>query len=71
MRTALSLRTLAAAALTALVTLAACHLTPVGSPLTAQATAPEVALDSTLGPLRSPQALAGGPLVLVFYRGHW
>jgi len=71
MRSAHSRRALVGAALMMLAAFSACRLTSTGSPLLAQATAPAMVLESTLGPLNSQSALAGGPLVLVFYRGHW
>lgn len=68
---AVSGRVLAGAALLLLMVLASCRLTPTGSPLSAQAMAPPMVLASTLGQLNSQSALASGPLVLVFYRGHF
>lgn len=71
MRTARSLPSLGGAALALLAIVAACHLTPKAPPLLAAATAPQFAVESTLGPQSSQAALARGPLLLVFYRGHW
>jgi hypothetical protein len=49
----------------------ACRLAPAGRPLPTAATAPAFHLESTVGPLDVRAALAAGPLVLLFYRGHW
>ena len=62
---------LGALALVVATTLAACRLTTKTPPLLAQAAGPAFAIDSTLGPLSSQEALSRGPLVLIFYRGHW
>lgn len=53
------------------LTAGGCRLATVGSPLATQTAAPAATLESTLGPLSTQSALAQGPLVLVFYRGHW
>lgn len=50
---------------------AGCHVKTTGEPLALETLAPPVKLSSTMGELDSRQALARGPLVLVFYRGHW
>lgn len=57
--------------LTALTSLSACRLHTTTPPLAAQAAAPAFTLDSTAGSLSAQSALSSGPLVLVFYRGHW
>jgi hypothetical protein len=49
----------------------ACRLTPAATPLSLRTVAPPFSLPSTAGVLDSRAALAQGPLVLVFYRGHW
>jgi hypothetical protein len=54
-----------------LTALGACRLHTTTPPLAAQAAAPAFALASTAGPLDAQSTLAGGPLLLVFYRGHW
>ena len=70
MRLAHSISLLVCAALLT-ATLSACRLKTTGAPLALQAATPATLLDSTLGPQSSQSALAQGPLVLVFYRGHW
>lgn len=54
-----------------LTALSACRLHTTTPPLAAQAAAPAFTLDSTAGSLSAQSALSSGPLVLVFYRGHW
>ena len=51
--------------------LLSCALRGVVAPLEVGPTAPPVLLASTDGPQDSRQALQRGPLVLIFYRGHW
>lgn len=54
-----------------LTALSACRLHTTTPPLAAQAVTPAFTLDSTAGSLSAQSALSSGPLVLVFYRGHW
>lgn len=48
-----------------------CRLSPKAVPATEQALITPFVAESTLGRLDSAAALAQGPLVLIFYRGHW
>ena len=50
---------------------AGCRLQTTSEPLALQAVAPSLVLSSTAGTLDSKQAISQGPLVLIFYRGHW
>ncbi len=54
-----------------MATQGACRLHTTGSQPALRAAAPALLLESSLGPLDSRAALAHGPLVLIFYRGHW
>lgn len=54
-----------------LATQGGCRLQTTGSQPAVQTAAPAALLDSSLGVLDSRAALARGPLVLIFYRGHW
>jgi len=48
-----------------------CRLTATGPALPVAARPAGFVLASTQGPLDSAAAVAQGPLVLIFYRGHW
>lgn len=48
-----------------------CALVPKAVPLTEQAAPQPFTLASNQGPLSSSDALARGPLVVLFYRGHF
>lgn len=54
-----------------LVGLAGCMLHATGPTLETAATPASFTLPSTGGTLDSAAAVARGPLVLIFYRGHW
>lgn len=54
-----------------LVGLAGCRLHATGPALAEAARPASFTLPSTSGTLDSAAALAQGPLVLIFYRGHW
>lgn len=55
----------------AVVSAGGCQLRAVTPALPENATPPPFTLASTGGTLDSAAALAKGPLVLIFYRGHW
>ena len=57
--------------LACLLVASACQLKRTGPSLPPQSMAPPVVLESTRGPLDTQAAISRGPLVLVFYRGHW
>lgn len=54
-----------------LLSLAACQLHSTGHTLETAAIPASFTLPSTEGTLDSAAALSKGPLVLIFYRGHW
>lgn len=60
-----------AVGLGALGGLAGCHLRATGPALASTATPAPFTLASTQGRLDSAVAVEKGPLVLIFYRGHW
>jgi hypothetical protein len=55
----------------ALVLGAGCRVSPRGTPLAEQTVAAPFTAQSSLGELDAGAALGRGPLVLIFYRGHW
>lgn len=48
-----------------------CRVSPKGTPVAEQAVAVPFTAKSSLGELDLTAALGRGPLVLIFYRGHW
>ena len=62
---------LRSAALAGGLWLAGCRLHATGPALAEAARPASFTLPSTSGTLDSAAALAQGPLVLIFYRGHW
>lgn len=48
-----------------------CRVSPRGTPMAEQAVAAPFTAKSSLGELDMTAALGRGPLVLIFYRGHW
>lgn len=54
-----------------LAALPACKLNTAEAPLATQVQAPAIKLASSLGEVSTQTALAQGPMVLIFYRGHW
>ena len=49
----------------------ACSLQPKSPPLVTQMTVASFAVDTHLGTQSTEEALRKGPLVVLFYRGHW
>ncbi len=57
--------------LSLLVTSTACSLQPKSPPIATQMTMASFAVDTHLGKKSAEEALQKGPLVVLFYRGHW
>lgn len=48
-----------------------CRVSPKGTPVAEQTVAAPFTATSSLGELDLTAALGRGPVVLIFYRGHW
>lgn len=57
--------------LSLLLTGSACSLQPKSPPLSTRMTMASFSADSHLGRQSAEEALQKGPLVVLFYRGHW
>ncbi len=57
--------------LSLLLTGTACSLQPKSPPLVTQMTVASFSVDTHLGSKSAEEALQKGPLVVLFYRGHW
>lgn len=70
-RRSLSRRAVLALGLGVLALGLGCRVSPKGTPVAEQTVAVPLTAQSSLGELDMTAALDRGPLVFIFYRGHW